>query len=75
MKVFVEFPDTEEGINELEDRVAEFHATLLIEKLKQLKISGKSKKKLLNLILEHLEEQIKDEEQNKKRKNMNSSCS
>ncbi len=36
---------------ELESRVANFHATLLIEKIKQLNIADVSKKKILELIL------------------------
>lgn len=56
MKVFVNFPDLEEDKEELENRVANFHATLLIEKIKQLNISDASKKELLNSVLEHLKE-------------------
>ena len=56
MKVFVNFPDLEEDKKELENRVANFHATLLIEKIKQLNISDASKKELLNSVLEHLKE-------------------
>lgn len=56
MKVFVNLPEIEEDKEELENRVANFHATLLIEKIKQLNISDASKKELLNSVLEHLKE-------------------
>ena len=56
MKVFVNLPELEEDKKELENRVADFHATLLIQKIKQLNISDVSKKELLNSVLEHLQE-------------------
>lgn len=56
MKVIVNLPELEEDKKELENRVADFHATLLIEKIKQLNISDASKKELLNSVLEHLKE-------------------
>lgn len=56
MKVFVNLPELEEDKKELENRVADFHATLLIQKIKQLNISDVSKKELLNSVLEHLKE-------------------
>ena len=58
MKIFVNLPELEEDKGELENRVASFHATLLIEKIKQLNISDASKKKLLDLILQDLKSQI-----------------
>ena len=51
MKVFVNFPELEEDKEELENRVANFNATLLIEKIKGLNINYASKKKILDLIL------------------------
>lgn len=51
MKVFVNLPELEEDKEELENRVADFHATLLIEEIKKLNINDASKKKLLDLIL------------------------
>ena len=54
MKIFVNKPDIEDKCVELEDRVAEFHATLLIEKIKQLSITDTSKKELLKKILDKL---------------------
>ena len=56
MKVIVNLPELEEDKLELENRVADFHATLLIEKINQLNISDVSKKELLNSVLEHLKE-------------------
>ena len=37
IKAFVNFPD---DTSELENRVADFHATLLLEKIKQLRINN-----------------------------------
>lgn len=54
MKVTSNMPDTEDAIRELEDRVANFHATLVIESIKQLNVKDKFKQELLNSILEHL---------------------
>ena len=51
MKVFVNLPELEEDKEELENRVANFHATLLIEKIRGLHISDRAKKKILDLIL------------------------
>lgn len=56
MKVFVNLPKLEEDKEELENRVASFHATLLIEKIKSLNISDASKKELLDLILKNVKE-------------------
>ena len=56
MRVIVNLPETEEDIKELENRVADFHATLLIEKMKQLNINDKLKEKILNMILEDMKE-------------------
>ena len=56
MKVFSNFPELEEDIIELENRVADFHATLVIERIKQLNINDKTKEKLLQMILEDLKE-------------------
>lgn len=58
MKVFVNLPELEEDKEELENRVANFHATLLIEKIKQLNINDASKKKLLDLILRDVKEKM-----------------
>lgn len=56
MKCFVNLPELEEDKNELEDRVANFHATLLTEAIRQLNINDTSKKNLLNSVLEHLKD-------------------
>ena len=55
MKVFVNFPKLDEDKEELENRVANFHATLLIEKINQLNINDESKKKILDLILKQVD--------------------
>ena len=56
MKVIVNLPKLQEDKKELENRVADFHATLLIEKIKQLNINDLSKRELLYSILENLKE-------------------
>lgn len=56
LKVIVNFPERKEDKEELKNRVAYFHATLLIERIKQLNISDNSKKKLLDLILKDIKE-------------------
>lgn len=55
MKVFVNYP---ENINELNSKVAEFHATLLLEKIKQTNVDDKTKQELLDKILEQLKNTI-----------------
>ena len=57
MKAIVNYPDLEDDKKELKNRVAIFHATLLIEKIKQLNINDISKQKLLNLVLDKLKEE------------------
>ncbi len=51
MKLFVNLPEDNE---ELENRIADFHATLLMEKIKQLNINDEHKKKVLDLTLENI---------------------
>lgn len=58
MKVFVNLPETEEAKIELENRVANFHATLIIEKIKQLNVNDTYKKEILNLILQDLKDKM-----------------
>ena len=54
MKVFVNLPETKENKIELENRVADFHATYYRKKIRQLNINDTYKKKLLDLILKDL---------------------
>ncbi len=56
MRVFVNLPELEENKEELENRVASFHATLLIEKIRKLNINDATKKKILDLILKDIKE-------------------
>lgn len=58
MKVFVNLPETEKDKIEFEKRVADFRATLLVEKIRQLNINDTYKKKLLDLILKDLKEKM-----------------
>lgn len=60
-KVYVNLPQTPEEKKELAKRVAEFHATLMLEKIKKLNISDASKEKVLNLVLDYLQEEAKKE--------------
>lgn len=53
MKVFVNFPDS---TDELEDRLATFHANLMIQKIREQNISDLAKTKMLKLILEYLKD-------------------
>lgn len=56
MKVIVNLPELDDDKIELENRLADFHASLLIEKIKHLSISDASKRKLLNSIIKDLKE-------------------
>lgn len=57
MKVFVNLPELEEDKEELENRVANFHATLLIEKIRGLNISDANKTKILDLISQYVKKE------------------
>ena len=50
MKVIVNYPEFDDDKIELENRVANFHATLLVEKIKHLNITDVSKQKILTSI-------------------------
>jgi len=54
MKAIVNLPSLDEDVRILEERVAMFHATLLIERIKQLNVDDISKEKILKSILEYL---------------------
>lgn len=54
MKIIVNYPELEEDKLELENRIADFHATLLLERINQLNIRDKFKRDLLNKVLDHL---------------------
>lgn len=58
MKVIVNLPEFDDDKLELENRVADFHATLMIEKIKHLNINDVSKKELLNSIIENFREKM-----------------
>ena len=60
MNVFVNLPELEEDKIEFESRIANFHATLLIEKIKQLHTDDITKEKLLSLALEHIKDRGND---------------
>ena len=61
MNVFVNLPQTIECKQELAKRVADFHAILMMKKIKNLKIDDNSKRKIFSLILEHFKEKCNNE--------------
>lgn len=54
MKVIVNYPELEDDMLELERRVADIRATLLVEHIKRLNINDSIKKELLNSIISDL---------------------
>ena len=58
MEIFINYPQTHEGKKELEESLAKFHATLIVEKIKQLDYSDNIKNKLLNLILADIKDKL-----------------
>lgn len=54
MKVNVNYPELEDDMLELESRVADFRATLLIEKINHLNVKDSTKKEILNSIIADL---------------------
>ena len=62
MRVMVNLPELDAEKQELESRVAYFHATLLIETIKQLNIDDESKEKVLDSVLEHIKLDIRKEQ-------------
>lgn len=51
MKIKVNYPKEVEAIEQLENNIALFHATLLIETLKKINLDEKSNKKILKEII------------------------
>ncbi|MDD4376201.1 MAG: hypothetical protein PHR25_05405 [Clostridia bacterium] len=51
MKIKVNYPKEVEAIEQLENNIALFHATLLIETLKKKNLDEKSNKKILKEII------------------------
>ena len=58
MKVIINYPELEDDIQELESRVADFRATLLVEHIKQLNVNDSTKKELLNSITTDLKSKM-----------------
>ena len=58
MRAIVYYPEHEDDIQEYKNRVADFHATLLVEHIKQLNISDSKKKELLNTIINNLNDEM-----------------
>lgn len=54
MKVIVNYPQSKEDIELLEDNVATFKATLILESIKKLNIPDERKKQVLKDVLNHL---------------------
>lgn len=55
MKIIVNSPDKDNS-NILENRIADFHAILLIERIKKLNTSDKNKKEVLKSIENYLKD-------------------
>lgn len=54
LKVIVNYPQSKEDIELLEDNVATFKATLILESIKKLNIPDERKKQVLKDVLNHL---------------------
>lgn len=54
MKVLVNYSSEAKNELDFENRVSNFHAILIVQKIKNLNIDDNSKKQLLNSILEKL---------------------
>lgn len=61
MKAIVNYPTDKEMIQELQNRVAEFNATLIIETIKRLEIDDLSKEKVLDGVLNKLKNDLENE--------------
>lgn len=58
MKITVNYPTTDELKAELENKVALFNATLVVEAIKRLNYDNKSKRKIVNALLKELEKKM-----------------
>ncbi len=54
MKVFVNYPTTDEGKKLFQDNLAIFKARLMLKSIENLKISDIAKEKMINKVLEIL---------------------
>lgn len=61
MEYYVNYPTDKEGIEELNQAVAKFHATLVIKKVEELNTDNKTKKKIVKGILEELKKREEKE--------------
>lgn len=61
MEYYVNYPTDKEGIEELNQAVAKFHATLVIKKVEDLNTDNKTKKKIVKEILEELKNKEENE--------------
>lgn len=61
MEYYVNYPTDKEGIEELNQVVAKFHATLVIKKVEELNTDNKTKKKIVKEILEELKKREEKE--------------
>ena len=60
MKVVVNLPTTDEGISFLEDSIATFRATLILESIKKLSLENTVSKEILSKVLNKLKETTKE---------------
>lgn len=54
MKIKVNYPTEPSGIEQLDEAIAEFKATLFIETISQLNVSDKNKKEILKALKKEL---------------------
>lgn len=62
MEVIVHFPETKEGMKMLEDRIAEAHAQIIIDKINELPWDYESKVKLFENVKAEIKRQAEEEE-------------
>lgn len=66
MEVYVNYPTTEEGWKEFRKAVADVHAFLVVDTIKNLPLSDESKKKVLKGVVEVAKNRALEEEKLKK---------
>ena len=66
MEVYVNYPTDEEGWKIFRKAVADVHAFLVVDTIKNLPLSEESKKKVLKGVLEEVKKQAIEEEKKKK---------
>lgn len=52
MKVYINYPNDEDGVLELQKAIAMFHATLVMKSVDKLNVDNLSKKRIIKKLLE-----------------------